>query len=195
MNTGIGLGILALAQLVIAWASDRSLELVDKPLFADQVRQYQPLKIEEFFTEQAPNNLGDMRIQEVLRLARLASAARAAVTALVVSLISLVGTGILVERASPPPVAKNVWLASLTVMAVIVATATFRLMARIGAHDLSAHATTHNEMRPGGLEPKGRFGRYWARLRSPETLNRYLTVAFIGAVVAIAAAIGLTATA
>ena len=63
MNTGIGLGILALIQLIIAWASDRSLEAVDKPLFSDQVRKYPALGIKKWFEATEPNNPGPAESQ------------------------------------------------------------------------------------------------------------------------------------
>lgn len=190
MNAGIGLGALALIQLIIAWASDRSLEKVDKPLFRDQVLEYPPLGIKEWFGATQPNNLGATRVSEVLRLARLASAARSAITALAVSFISLVGTVILVAIAKPQPGLKNLRLAATIVMAVIVGIAIFILFTRIASRGIAALAETHKEMRPDG-QRKRALSRYWARVRSPETLSRYLTIAFIGAVVAIAASVGI----
>jgi hypothetical protein len=189
--TGIGLGILALVQLIIAWASDRSLEKVDKPLFADQVLKYPALGIKDWFGATTPNSdLGPTRVAEVLRLARLASAARSAVTALAVSFISLVGAVILVAIAKPQPGLRDLRLGAAGIMAIIAGAAIFVLFSRIGAQGIALRARTHVQTLPDGTQ-KRLLPRYWARLRSPETLSRYLTIAFVGAVVAIVASVGL----
>ena len=100
------------------------------------------------------------------------------------------GTVILIAIAKPQPGLRDLRLGATIIMAVITGIAIFVLFTRIASRGLAAHAETHNEMRPDG-KPKPAFSRYWARLRSPETLSRYLTIAFVGAVVAITASVGI----
>ena len=49
MNAAVGLAILALAQLGLTWLAGLPLTKIDRAVFVDQVRAYEPLGIKDFF--------------------------------------------------------------------------------------------------------------------------------------------------
>jgi hypothetical protein len=160
------------------------MEPIDKPLFRAGVAAYQALGVGEFFTSA---QVGETRTTEVLRISRLAFSARATVTALIAACVGTIMTAVVIANADPAPSAEWVRLAGAILAAVATAVGTIMLLVRVATAKLRAQALRHRETKKDGT-PKGGIARFWARLRSPETLTPYLTIAFVGNVAAIVAA-------
>jgi hypothetical protein len=189
VNAGVLLAALGLLQVLIAWRSDHALERVDSPLFDEQVERYVGLGIADFFKEEGPNQLGRDREKEVLRIARMAASFRAALSALVVSGFVVGSTGIIILVADPKPSLKGLRLVATFGAAIVAFVFAFLLLLRVSSRDLRVRVTS--EYKADGRALKPGLTRYFIRLKSKETLARYLTVATVASVIGIVAVVGV----
>lgn len=190
MNTAVGLVIVAFVQLVLAWLAGKPLTKIDKAVFVDHVRAYEPLGIKGFFITDATNDeLGKKRQAEVLRLVELAPAARAAFAALIATLAGLVTTALVVGFADPSPDLRMARLIASIAGAVVALVTGCLLLAKISARSLRLHAP--GELPIDGWTISKGFQRYRTRLRSGDVLTRYLSVAVLCNAVAVVVAAGV----
>jgi hypothetical protein len=190
VNPAVGLAFLALCQLGLAWLAGLPMTKIDRAVFVQQVKSYEPLGIKDFFiTDTTGDERGEKRRAEVLRLVSLAPAARATVTALVVTFAGLVATGFVVGFADPSPDLGTVRVIASGAGAVVAFVAVFLLLIKIGDDSLRLHAP--GELPIDGWTISKGFQRYRTRLRSGDVLTRYLSVAVLCNAVAIVVAAGV----
>jgi hypothetical protein len=187
VNPGQEIALLGLGQLLIAVYFDRKFADVEAPMFEAEVESYPALEMKAWFTDAKQ---GKTRSREVLRIARLPTAARQSLVALLVSAVAAAVTFFIVLEAHEHPSFRTLRLAANGVAGVACLCLAIGLLLRIAQRNLSATAKTHSEYRADN-QPKNWLARWFARVRSLETLTPYLSVAFLGAAVAIVTAVGL----
>jgi hypothetical protein len=188
MNAGIAVGLLAFAQLVLAWLTDKSLGDYDLPIITQQLSNFPTLGIKDFF---APHGTVDeKRISEVVGVTRLTNAARSALVALIIAFFGALTTAIIAYAAMPVPPLKVLRVAGAGIGAAVA----LIMFLSLGIQLLKQTLRTTSEKEPlfpNGPSPKGRLCRYLKRVRDRKVLTPYLTTAFFVNAITIIAAIKL----
>jgi len=186
MKASFYLAAIGLVQLVLALATDRTAQQIDRPLFQRQVAGYTPLRIQSFFTDESGNKVGATRVRVVLRMASLSFAARSTIVALLLALTGIGFTGSVVLFGNTTPSFWALRVAAAAVAAAVLLRSLWTLSFAIARKELAPNP----EVAPGRTRV-ARLKAYAGRLRRRNLLTRYLTVAFLANVIVIVIGIGL----
>ena len=186
MSAPLALALLGLAQLALAFLTDRVVGPMDHSVFARGLSRQPVNGIKDFFASTSDTDLGAMRTKTVLRIALLGATARSAVTALVVSLIGLVVTGVIVLSQEKRPELWHARAVADFVYAAVALWALILLFVRMGSDSLKP-----NPVVPANTTSAERRRALWNRMRDSRFLAPYLAAAFVGNVIVILTAIGL----
>jgi hypothetical protein len=192
VNAGLALALLALVQLFLTWATDRSLEPIDRPMFLDQARKRgaDGLGICEFLTDTTADK-GKARTQAVLRMVGLGAKARSVATALVVSVVGIVASIIIILARDREPEYRELRLLGLVVACIVAGIALILLLVKMADRSLVSFAPGESTYRRGKMTPRRSLGLLRIRFACPQVTTRYFAAALFGNAVTILASLKL----